>query len=40
MTSAKAMDIMEKLYQRGIISYPRTETNQFPATLNLRTIID
>jgi DNA topoisomerase-3 len=34
------MDIMEKLYQRGILSYPRTETNCFNPTINLRTIVD
>ena len=34
------MDIMEKLYQRGIISYPRTETNSFNPTINLRKIVN
>ena len=33
------MDIMEKLYQRGILSYPRTETNVFNPTINLRRIV-
>jgi len=33
------MDIMEKLYQRGILSYPRTETNTFNPTINLRSIV-
>jgi DNA topoisomerase-3 len=34
------MDIMEKLYQRGILSYPRTETNTFNPTINLRKIVN
>ena len=34
------MDIMEKLYQRGILSYPRTETNCFNPTINLRAIVN
>lgn len=33
------MEIMEKLYQRGILSYPRTETNTFNPTINLRSIV-
>jgi DNA topoisomerase-3 len=33
------MDIAEKLYNRGYISYPRTETNSFPKTLNLKDLI-
>jgi len=40
IASAQAMDIMEKLYQRGILSYPRTETNCFNPTINLRAIVD
>ena len=39
IASAQAMEIMEKLYQRGILSYPRTETNCFNPTINLRTIV-
>ena len=31
---------MEKLYQRGILSYPRTETNTFNPTINLRSIVE
>lgn len=40
MASSRAMDIMEKLYQRGLISYPRTETNKFPKTINLHKIVN
>lgn len=39
MSSEKAMKIAEKLYQKGIISYPRTETNVFPYTMNLKNIL-
>jgi DNA topoisomerase-3 len=34
------MDIAEKLYMQGYISYPRTETDKFPPTLNLREHIE
>jgi DNA topoisomerase-3 len=39
MSSAQAMSIAEKLYQNGLISYPRTETNAFPKTMNLKTLL-
>jgi hypothetical protein len=39
MSSEKAMKIAESLYQKGIISYPRTETNVFPYTMNLKNIL-
>ena len=32
------MKIAEKLYTQGFISYPRTETNQFPKELDLMTL--
>lgn len=31
---------MEKLYNRGYLSYPRTETNVFNPTINLRNIVN
>jgi DNA topoisomerase-3 len=39
MSSAQAMKIAEQLYQHGFISYPRTETNSFPNTMNLPSLI-
>ena len=40
MSSARVMEIAEKLYTRGFISYPRTETNSFPKTFNLKNLVD
>jgi DNA topoisomerase-3 len=37
--SDTTMKIAEKLYNEGYISYPRTETDSFPATLNLRVLV-
>lgn len=34
------MTIAEKLYSKGFISYPRTETNIFPPELNLRNYVE
>lgn len=34
------MNIAEKLYTRGIISYPRTETNIFPKELDLSSLVE
>ena len=39
ISPAQAMEIMEKLYNRGYISYPRTETNSFNPTINLRKFV-
>ena len=33
------MEIAEKLYNRGFISYPRTETNSYGKTIDLLSII-
>jgi DNA topoisomerase-3 len=33
------MDIAEKLYQKGFISYPRTETNAFPSSINIKELV-
>jgi len=34
------MDIAEKLYNKGFISYPRTETDSFSRNMNLKGLID
>jgi DNA topoisomerase III len=39
MSSKRTMEVAERLYQQGIISYPRTETDQFPPNLDLRALI-
>ncbi|OQV09134.1 hypothetical protein CLAIMM_13297 [Cladophialophora immunda] len=39
MTSQQVMSVAEKLYQRGFISYPRTETDQFPREFDFNAII-
>jgi len=36
--SKDALNIAEDLYQEGLISYPRTDTNIYPPTLNLRSL--
>jgi len=33
------MEIAEKLYNKGFLSYPRTETNVFSSSLDLTEII-
>lgn len=33
------MEIAEKLYNKGYISYPRTETDKYPPTMNLRSMV-
>eukprot|EP00808_Paulinella_micropora_P003762 g1099.t1 len=40
LNSSTAMDVAEKLYQKGFISYPRTETNHFKEGTDLRGLID
>ncbi|UKJ88676.2 DNA topoisomerase III [Theileria orientalis] len=39
ISSHKCMQLAEALYNKGYISYPRTETNCFPSSINLKTII-
>lgn len=40
MTAKDVMTVAEKLYSQGIISYPRTETNQFSKDVNLRGLVE
>lgn len=40
MTAKRAMELAEKLYQKGLISYPRTETNMFPPEMDLRALVE
>jgi DNA topoisomerase III len=39
ITSTRVMDIAEQLYQKGYISYPRTETEKFNKEADLRSLI-
>jgi DNA topoisomerase-3 len=38
ISPAKCMEIMESLYNKGFISYPRTETNIYNPTIDLKAI--
>ena len=40
ISSDAAMTIAEKLYQQGILSYPRTETDQFQDTIDLGALVN
>jgi DNA topoisomerase-3 len=40
MSGAEAMSVAEGLYQKGFISYPRTETDRFDKGMNLRALCD
>ncbi len=37
--SREALALAEELYRHGLISYPRTETNVYPQTLDLRRLV-
>ncbi|GJJ12157.1 hypothetical protein Clacol_006398 [Clathrus columnatus] len=39
MTPKKILDISEKLYQQGFLSYPRTETDQFDPSFDFMSLI-
>ena len=39
-SAAGAMSIAETLYQRGLISYPRTDNTVFPVSISLRKILE
>ena len=40
LSAKETMQIAEKLYTQGLISYPRTETNIFPKELNLQLYVE
>lgn len=40
LNAKQSLDAAEKLYQKGFISYPRTETDIFPKTMNLKALIE
>ena len=40
MNSSEAMAVAEQLYQKGFISYPRTETDRFDPGMNLRAVVE
>lgn len=40
MSAKRLMEVAEKLYIQGFISYPRTETNIFPKSLALAPLIE
>ncbi|KAL7665017.1 DNA topoisomerase [[Candida] zeylanoides] len=39
MSAKDALDAAEKLYNKGFVSYPRTETDRFPAAMDLRALV-
>ena len=40
ISPAKCMETMERLYNRGFLSYPRTETNIYHPSINLNSIVE
>ncbi|EDO07718.2 DNA topoisomerase family protein [Babesia bovis T2Bo] len=39
ISSHESMRLAESLYNKGYVSYPRTETNVFPSSMNLRDLV-
>ncbi|KAK0546731.1 DNA topoisomerase [Tilletia horrida] len=39
LSPKRVLDVAEKLYQRGLLSYPRTETDQFDKAFDFRTLL-
>jgi DNA topoisomerase III len=40
MSGQQALNVAESLYQKGFISYPRTETDRFDRAINLRPLVE
>lgn len=40
ISAKKALDAAEQLYNKGFVLYPRTETDRFPATMDLKVLIE
>ena len=40
ISPARSMEIMESLYNKGFLSYPRTETNRYNKTITLKEIVE
>jgi DNA topoisomerase I len=40
ISTNQAMNIAESLYQQGLISYPRTDNTVYPASINLKEIVE
>jgi DNA topoisomerase-1 len=39
MQASRAMNVAETLYQKGLISYPRTDNQTYPKSLNLKSVL-